>query len=89
MELSSKTVQYQEIISVWAGCEVGLYDDFEIFCQSDFDFLEILMLLEKKFLVNLLDTTKVRQDFGRVYEFISWAISRPKIKKSFIFSISY
>lgn len=85
MELKSETRGYQEILSLWAGYKVSLNDDLNLFCQSDFDFIEILMLFEKEFYLNLLDSTKVRQDFGKVEEFISWAVSQPSIDRSFIF----
>lgn len=89
MKLLLETIQYQEVLSVWAGCKTGLYDDFDMFCDSDFDFIEILMLFEKEFLVNLLDTEKVRQDFKKVHEFISWAVSQPNLEESYTFSFSY
>lgn len=87
MKLLPETIQYQEVLSDWAGCKAGLYDDFDVFCDSDVDFIEILMLFEKEFLLNLLDTEKVRQDFTKVHEFISWAGSQPSLNESCAFSI--
>ena len=86
MNLSSETKHYQETLSFWAGCKISLDDDFDLFCQNDFDFIEILMLFEKEFLLNLLDSAKARCDFEKVEEFISWAVSQPSIEQSFVFS---
>lgn len=82
----SETNQYHEILSSWTGYNISLNDDFDLFCESEFDFIEILMLFERVFYLKLLDSEKVRQDFGKVEEFISWAASQPAIDHSFIFS---
>lgn len=88
MKLLPNTINYQEAFSTWAGCKAGQYDDFDVFCDSDFDFIEILMLFEKEFSVNLLETSKVRQDFTKVHEFISWAGAQPPLVEASAFSIS-
>ena len=59
------------------------------FCESDFDFVEILMLFEKEFKLNLLDSSKVGQDFRKIDEFISWAVSQPYIEQPFVFSFYF
>lgn len=87
MKLLLETKHYQETLSSWAGSKVSLDDDFDIFCQSDFDFIEILMLFEREFLLNLLDSAKTRQDFEKVDEFISWVVSQPLIEQTFVFSL--
>ena len=86
MNLLTEKKQYQETFSLWAGCEVDIDDSFDLFCESDFDFIEILMLFEKDFFLNLLDSSKNRQDFGKIHEFLSWAVSQPSIEQSFVFS---
>ena len=89
MKMIIPNINYQKTLTIWAGCNVELYDDFDLICQSDFDFIEILMLFEKEYFLDLLDTTKVRQDFNKVDDFISWAVSQPHIEKNFVFSLSY
>ncbi|MDT0690813.1 hypothetical protein RM549_13530 [Salegentibacter sp. F188] len=74
-------MKYEKILSHWFGARVTVIDDFETICKSDFDFIEILMILENSFLVNLLETEKVRQDFHTVRDFINWAESRPQLQK--------
>ena len=86
MKAVQQIIKYQETLSLWAGCKISLDDDFDLFCESDFDFIEILMLFEKQFFLNLLDSTKVRQDFLKVNEFVSWATSRPYLEQSIVFS---
>lgn len=84
-----QTIIYQETLSLWAGCKAGLYDDFDVFCDNDYDFLEILILFEKEFSLNLLDTTKIRQDFSRVLDFFCWISSRPVVERSSTFLYSH
>lgn len=84
MKLLPQIIQYQEIFSLWAGCKIGLQDDFDLFCESDFDFIEILMLFEQEFSVNLLDSAKFRQDFDKVHEFFSWVTVQPTCTKFLI-----
>ena len=87
MKLLPDKTQYQEILSLWAGHTVKFDDDFNLVCESDFDFIEILMLFEKEFFLNLLDSEEVRHNFGKVDDFISWAVSQPYIEQSFVYSL--
>ncbi len=89
MKLLPQIIQYQEIFSLWAGCKIDLQDDFELFCESEFDFIEILMLFEQEFSVNLLDSAKVRKDFDKVHEFLSWVTVQPEMEQPFSFLFSF
>ena len=61
-------------MSAWAGYKVNLKDDFDTLVQCEFDFIEILLLFEKHFALDLLDTRKVRQNFSTIKEFVTWAL---------------
>ena len=71
------TSNYLAHLTKWFGYKISPSEDFDVICQSEWDFLEILLLIEKKFSVNMLDNTKSREDFSTVKEFISWASTNP------------
>lgn len=77
MKLATKIKKGRELLSSWAGCNVVPNDDFDTFCDCDYDYIEILMLFEKEFGVNLLDGPELRHDFLKVDDFIQWVISKP------------
>ena len=70
--------RYQKVFSKWAGGNIKLSDDFETICDCDYDFIELLLVYEKEFSLNLLDTATVRQDFESVRDFLAWIISQPE-----------
>ena len=74
-------MEYENILAHWLGSEINSMDDFDIICVCDLDFIEILIILENTFLVDLLETKKVRQDFSKVKDFIDWVKSRPQLQK--------
>lgn len=70
------THKHLKCLSAWAGIKVHLNDDFEIFIQSDVDFIELLLLFEKHFALDLLETDKTQEDFSTIKEFVSWALEQ-------------
>lgn len=72
--------EYLHCITNWTGYEVGLTEDFDIICPSDVDFIEILLMGEKEFGINLLENTKGRQDFATVKDFFDWALTSPVLQ---------
>ncbi len=83
MKRYEKNLIYEEKLSIWLGYPVRIEDDLDSICQCDIDFIEILMLFENAFLINLVESDKTRQDFTTVKEFIDWVESRPKMSQSF------
>lgn len=73
--------QYLEQLKKWSGYKLNPMEDFDVICQSDLDFLELLVLCEKKFSVNMLDNSKSREDFSTINEFIGWASANPPATK--------
>jgi hypothetical protein len=76
-------IQYQEVFSIWAGSKVKINEDFETYCECDFDFIEILLLFESRFSLNLLDSSVMREDFKNVHSFYIWLIAQPKAAESY------
>ncbi len=72
--------KYLHYLIIWAGFEINLMDDFVIICQSDVDFIEILLMGEKEFCLNLLENTKERQDFLTIKDFFDWAFNNPVLQ---------
>lgn len=68
------TNKHLTCLSAWAGFQVNLNDDFDILVQNEFDFIEILLLFEKHFSLDLLETDKVWQEFSSIQDFVSWAM---------------
>ena len=56
-------------------------EDFDVICTSEIDFIDLLLLCEKKFSVNMLDNNKSKDDFSTIKEFIDWAASNPAAPK--------
>ena len=83
MKRYEKNLIYEKKLSLWSGYPVKIEDDLDSICQCDVDFIEILMLLENAFLINLVESDKPRQDFTTIKEFIDWIESRPKMTPSF------
>jgi|GEM_PF-2647162 hypothetical protein len=77
-------IQYQEVFSIWAGSKVKTNEDFESYCDCDFDFIEILLLFESRFSLNLLESTVVRHDFQTVSNFLVWLTRQPGAAGSYI-----
>lgn len=84
--MNTTPTMYQciDTLSSWAANRVKLSDEFEAFCDCDFDFIEILILLENRSSLNLLDSTVVRRDFKTVNDFITWVISQPFVAENYI-----
>ena len=64
---------YLKAIEAWAGFEIHFLEDFEDICTCDVDYIELLLMGEHKFSLNLLDTENTLQDFKTVRDFINWA----------------
>ena len=64
---------YLGAIEAWAGFEIHFLEDFEDICTCDLDYVELLLMGEKRFSLNLLDTENSRHDFKTVKDFITWA----------------
>lgn len=68
-------------LSAWFGYELNIMEDFNVICQCDLDFLELLLLSEKVFSVNMLDNTRSKEDFSTIKEFLAWAATNPPVSK--------
>jgi hypothetical protein len=69
--------RYLEPLATWSGYELNVMEDFNVICQCDLDFLELLLLGEKEFSVNMLDNTRSREDFSTIKDFLIWAVTNP------------
>ena len=69
--------KYEQTLSAWTGYRVTIMDDFDSLCGCDYDFIELLMVFEKEYRIDLLESEKERQDFKKVKDFVEWAVSRP------------
>lgn len=75
------TNSYLESLNKWCGYKLNFMEDFEVICPSEIDFIDLLLLYEKKFSVNMLDNNKSKEDFNTIKEFIEWAASNPAAPK--------
>lgn len=73
--------KYLAQLKKWSGYQLNPMEDFDVICQSDLDFLELLVIWEKKFSVNMLDHSKSKEDFSTIHEFIGWASANPPVTK--------
>ncbi|MDT0690942.1 hypothetical protein RM549_14185 [Salegentibacter sp. F188] len=71
------TGNHLDCLSAWAGFEINLKEKFNVLVESDVDFIELLLLFEKYFQLDLLETDKDRQDFSTIEEFVKWALEHP------------
>lgn len=65
--------RYLELLSIWFGYEVKIMEDFDVLCQCELDFIEILLLGEQEFAGNLLDNSQERKNFPKIKNFLRWA----------------
>jgi len=72
---------YLESLNKWCGYKLNFMEDFDVICTSEIDFIDLLLLCEKKFSVNMLDNNKSKDDFSTIKEFIDWAASNPAAPK--------
>ena len=72
---------FLESLNKWCGYQLNFMEDFDEICTSEIDFIDLLLLYEKKFSVNMLDNDKSREDFNTIKEFIEWAASNPAAPK--------
>lgn len=79
--LAVNTNTFHESLKKWCGYNVGFMEDFDVICNSDIDFIDLLLLYEKKFSVNMLDNNKSKEDFTTIKEFINWASENPPVQK--------
>lgn len=69
--------RYMESLSVWFGEKINIMEDFDVICQCELDFIEILLLGEHEFASNLLENSPEHKDFSKIKDFIEWAENRP------------
>ena len=74
------TGKHLDCLSAWAGHKISLEDNFEELIESEVDYIEILLLFEKHFALNLLETEKSRNDFSTVEKFVTWALEHPAME---------
>ena len=72
---------YLESLQKWSGYNLDFMEDFDVICKSEIDFIDLLLLYEKKFMVNMLDNDKSKDDFTTIKEFIGWASTNPPAPK--------
>ncbi len=80
MQTKAFTQKHLDCLSAWAGHKVKIKDNFEALIESDVDYIELLLLFEKHFVLDLLETDKNRQDFSTIEEFVTWALAHPAVK---------
>ena len=79
--LTVNTNAYLDSLKKWCGYDLDFMEDFDVICQSEIDFIDLLLLYEKKFSVNMLDNDKSMEDFTTIKEFIGWASNNPPAPK--------
>lgn len=79
--LAVNTNTYLDSLKKWCGYNVDFMEDFDVICKSEIDFIDLLLLYEKKFSVNMLDNDKSKEDFTTIKEFIGWASTNPPAPK--------
>lgn len=75
------TGKHLDCLSAWAGYTINIKDSFELLIESNVDFIELLLLFEKHFALDLLETNKMQQDFSTIEEFVTWALEHPAQKQ--------
>lgn len=71
---------YLKKLSTWKGFEISEMEDFDMICDSQIDFIEILLLGENEFSINLLENDMSKEDFSSVRDFLSWAFTNVDLK---------
>ena len=84
MNINHNIIRHQQVFSKWAGCNVKPGDDFETFCDCNYDFIELLLAFEREFFLNLLEMPVSRQDFATVKDFLQWIYVQPRATESYI-----
>ncbi|UJH91955.1 hypothetical protein LZ575_04785 [Antarcticibacterium sp. 1MA-6-2] len=74
------TRRYLELLSQWFGDTLDLIDDFDTVCLCELDFIEMMLIGELKFSINLLESPVNRTDFVKIIDFINWAETRINAK---------
>ena len=72
--------KYLHRLKIWTGFEINQMEDFDSICQSDVEFIEILLIGEEEFCLNMLDNTISREDFSTIKDFLSWALTNPVLQ---------
>lgn len=80
MNITQFYSNYLDCLNTWAGFEISLMEDFNEICHCEVDFIEILLVFEQTFSLNLLDNNRSRFDFATVHEFIGWAATSSRVK---------
>ncbi len=80
MNINKNYNKYVECLNNWAGYKISLMEDFNAICQCEVDFIEILLVCEQTFSLNLLENNKSRFDFSTVHDFIGWASTNSRVK---------
>ena len=83
MKIIPNLSQYIGTLAGWTRSTVRLNDDFDTYCDCDLDFIEILLVFENRFSLNLLESSAVREDFKKVHHFIMWVSAQPKASESY------
>lgn len=80
---------YLNRLSIWKGFEIHEMEDFDMICECHVDFIEILLIGENEFSINLLDNTMTKEDFSSVKDYLEWALSNYNCKTDFKYEINY
>lgn len=83
MKIIPNFPQYIETLAGWTRSTVRLNDDFDTYCDCDFDFIEILLLFENRFSLSLLESSAKREDFKKIHNFLVWVMAQPKAAESY------
>lgn len=66
---------YLRRLSLWRGYHINENEDFDMICECQVDFIEILLIGEQEFSINLLENTRTKDDFITVKDFLKWALT--------------
>ncbi len=80
---------YLKRLSTWKGVQISEKEDFDMICDCQIDFIEILLIGENEFSINLLENTKTKEDFSTVGIFLEWAFSNSDIKTTVKYEINF
>lgn len=76
-------------LSIWKGVQISEHEDFDMICDCQIDYIEILLIGEHEFSINLLENTLTKDDFSTVGNFLKWAFTNFDNKTTIKYEINF
>lgn len=83
MRPSNFYAAYMKRLSLWKGIPINEKEDFDMICECEVDFIEILLIGESEFSINLLENIMTKEDFSSIRDFLEWALTNYNCKTDF------